>query len=137
MNSIKHKLSTTLCALALLFGFAAPLTLVTAPVYAQPVESTEGIDPKQDDCQAKSQDLTSENCGIIKMVVAVTNIMAGLAGVAIVATLTFAGIQYSSAGADPSKVQAAKGKMFNAGLALLLLVFGYALLQWMVPGGIL
>jgi hypothetical protein len=135
MNSIKHKLSTILCAVALLFGFAAPLTIATTTVSAQ-VQSTENIDPKQNDCQAKSKDLSSDNCGIIKMILAVTNIMAGLAGVAIVATLTFAGIQYSSAGADPGKVQAAKGKMFNAGLALLLLVFGYALLQWMVPGGI-
>jgi hypothetical protein len=135
MNSIKHKFSTILCAVALLFGFAAPLTIATTTVYAQ-VQSTENIDPKQNDCQAKSKDLSSDNCGIIKMILAVTNIMAGLAGVAIVATLTFAGIQYSSAGADPGKVQAAKGKMFNAGLALLLLVFGYALLQWMVPGGI-
>lgn len=136
MNSIKHKLSTTICALALLVGFAAPLTIASASVSAQPVESTQGINPKQDDCHAKSNQLNKDNCGIIKMILAVTNIMAGLAGVAIVGTLTFAGIQYSSAGADPSKIQAAKGKMFNAGLALLLLVFGYALLQWMVPGGI-
>lgn len=123
-------------AMALLFGLAAPLVITAAPVYAQD-QSTQNIKPKQNDCRANSGGLSSDNCGIIKMIVVLTNILAGLAGVAIVATLTFAGIQYSSAGADPSKIQAAKGKMFNAVLALLLLVFGFALLQWLVPGGLL
>jgi hypothetical protein len=46
------------------------------------------------------------------------------------------GIQYSAAGADPNKIQAAKHKITNALLALLLFIFGFAIVQWLVPGGL-
>lgn len=92
---------------------------------------------KSNDCKASSfSQLNSNNCGIIKMVIVITNAMSALVGVVIVAMLVWGGIQYSSAGADPSKVQAAKQKIINAIIALVLFIFGYALLQWLVPGGI-
>lgn len=83
------------------------------------------------DCKTSLQD-----CGIIKRIVDLTNIIAGLATLIIIGTLIFAGIQYSSAGADPAKVQAAKKRISNALLALVVFIFGYTFLQWVIPGGI-
>jgi hypothetical protein len=90
------------------------------------------------DCKADGgyKSLNKDNCQIIKIITLFTKALSGIAGLVIIAMIILGGIQYSAAGADPSKVQAAKQKIFNALLALLLLVFGFAILQWLVPGGI-
>lgn len=64
------------------------------------------------------------------------NIMSALAGVVIVAVIAAGGIQYSTAGANPQAVGAAKGKIINALIALLCLIFLFSFLQWLIPGGI-
>jgi hypothetical protein len=91
-----------------------------------------------DDCKAEGgyKQLNKDNCQIIKLITVITKALSGIAGLVIIAMIIFGGIQYSAAGSDPSKVQAAKQKIFNSLLALLLLVFGFAILQWLVPGGI-
>jgi hypothetical protein len=90
-----------------------------------------------DDCdQPNVESLNEKNCGIIGYIVTITNFLSALVGVVIVAMIILGGIQYSMAGADPSKVQAAKQKIFNALLALVLFIFGFALVQWLIPGGL-
>jgi Na+/phosphate symporter len=64
------------------------------------------------------------------------NVLSALVGVIVVIMIIVGGIQYSAAGDDPQKVAAAKSKITNALLALFLFIFMYALLQWLVPGGI-
>lgn len=85
----------------------------------------------------KGVELTEENCGIITIVKVTANILGGIAALVIVLMIVWGGIQYSAAGADPNKVQAAKQKIINALLALLLFIFGFAFLQWLIPGGAL
>lgn len=90
------------------------------------------------DCKAASFDtLNKNNCDIIKWILIFTNVMSGVAGTVIVGMIILGGIQYSMAGSDPSKVQAARKKITNALLALVLFVFGFAFLQWIVPGGLI
>jgi archaellum component FlaF (FlaF/FlaG flagellin family) len=60
-----------------------------------------------------------------------------VAGIVIVGSIIVGGIQYSSAGSDPQKVQAAKNRIKGAVIALLLFLFGYSLLNFLVPGGVL
>lgn len=96
-----------------------------------------GTGYNEDDCKVAPGDLDSGNCEVIKMIVLITNVLSGLAATVIVAMIVWGGIQYSMAGADPSKVQAAKQKIINALIALLLLAFGFSLIQWLVPGGLL
>lgn len=60
-----------------------------------------------------------------------------IAGLVIVISIIVGGVQYTAAGADPSKVAAAKHRITNAIIALLCLIFLFAFLQWLVPGGIL
>lgn len=80
--------------------------------------------------------LDSSNCGILKLVVTLTNILSAIAGVVIVMMLIVGGIQYSAAGSNPQTVSAAKEKMRNALLALFIFTFMYAFLQWIIPGGL-
>lgn len=91
----------------------------------------------KDDCKADSFDkLSGKNCGILRYIFLITNVLSGIAATVIVAMMIVGGIQYSAAGADPSKIQAAKQKITNALVALVLFVFGFALIQWLVPGGL-
>ena len=66
----------------------------------------------------------------------ITNVLSGIAGTVIVIMIIVGGIQYSASGADASKVQAAKQKIYNALIALLLFIFGFGIVQWLVPGGV-
>lgn len=77
------------------------------------------------------------DCEVVDIVVVITNTLAALAATVIVAMIIWGGIQYSMAGADPAKVQAAKQKVINALIALMLLVFGFSIIQWLVPGGLI
>lgn len=63
-------------------------------------------------------------------------LLAGLVGIIVVVSIVVAGIQYSSAGGDPSKVVAARKRITNALIALLAYLFMFAFLQWLLPGGI-
>ena len=99
--------------------------------------STTSARTNESDCKAASpKDLNTDNCQILNMIVLITNVMAGLAGIVIVATMIWGGILYSMAGADPNKVGAAKAKLLSGITALMLLIFGYSLLQWLTPGGL-
>lgn len=133
MNLVKYKL-LVVSMLALLF---VPV-LIPIPTYAAEGSlGTVGQEPKKNDCKQKDyKQLSQGNCGIMKIIVVITNFMAGISGVIIVAALVWGGIMYSMAGNDPSKVQAAKKRIYSALTALLLLVFGYAIIQWLVPGGL-
>ncbi len=89
------------------------------------------------DCDEGSiENINKDNCTVISYIVIITNALSALVGVVIVTMIIIGGIQYSTAGPDPSKVQAARTKITNALLALVLFVFGFSILQWLIPGGI-
>ncbi len=98
--------------------------------------------PQTNDCQGTSptsgEAAGSENyCGILNYIALTINVLAVLAGIVITIAIIAGGIQYSSAGSDPQKVSAARGRIRNAIIALILLVFGYGLLNYLVPGGVI
>ncbi len=137
MRVLKHKL-LSFTALSI-FGLSL-LSVGPSLVYADSTNSLDqvGVERSEEDCKVDSgQQLNEDNCGIIKIVVTITNALSAIAAVVIIAVIVWGGVQYSAAGADSSKVQAAKSKITNALLALLLLIFGYSLLQWLVPGGVI
>ncbi len=57
-------------------------------------------------------------------------------GLIVTITVVVSGIQYITSGGNPQGVNAAKKRIFNAVGALLLFAFMWALLQWLVPGGL-
>lgn len=61
-----------------------------------------------------------------------------IAGVGLIVTimLGIAGIQYMAAQGNPQQIEAARKKVSNAIIAFVTFIFMYAILQWLVPGGI-
>lgn len=94
------------------------------------------------DCSEKNRSnrdegpLHPDNCGIMAYIRIFTDGLTVLVGVVVTAMLVFGGIQYSSAGSNPQKVQAAKQHISQALLALVLWIFMATFLQWLIPGGV-
>lgn len=78
-----------------------------------------------------------DHCGILDYVTIFIKALSALVGVVVVANIIIGGIQYSASGDDPGAVGAAKKRIFNAILALAVYAFMFALLQYLIPGGVL
>lgn len=76
------------------------------------------------------------HCGILDLLQIVTNTLSAVVGITIVIMIIVAGIQYSSAEDNPQKVQAARTRIVNAIIALIVFIFMFAILQYLIPGGI-
>lgn len=87
------------------------------------------------DCN--EQPVNKNNCGIVRYIVIFIQLLSGIASVVIVASIIYGGIQYSMAGSDPQKTASAKDRIRNAIIALVFFIFGFALLNFLVPGGVL
>jgi hypothetical protein len=102
--------------------------------------NTSGVDPAM---SGKTNPVTGGNCSDLSKCDVIqhyinpfVNFLAALVGVAVVVSLIIGGIQYGSSAGDPSKVTAAKNRMRNALLALVTFLFLYALLNFLIPGGL-
>jgi hypothetical protein len=164
MSKTTKKSKKLFAALAVgLFGlFIASAALVASPSQKAYADDT---DPKNNICETKdgvqvnpdpqkpcipdpnalksTPDQAAKTCtggdcsGLIKKYVnPFIRLLSGLVGVLVIASIIFAGVQYSSAGGDPSKVVAARKRISNAIIALLAYLFMFAFLQWLLPGGI-
>lgn len=80
--------------------------------------------------------LNKSNCGIIRYLVTFIRFLTAIVGIVIVAGIIIGGIQYSVSADEASAVSAAKKRIFNALLALAVYIFMFALLQYLVPGGV-
>jgi len=65
------------------------------------------------------------------------NFLSALVGVAVTISIVIGGIQYGSSAGDSAKVSAAKNRIRNSIIALLAFVFLYALLNFVIPGGLI
>ena len=83
-----------------------------------------------------SESLHPDDCGIMAYIRIITDGLTVIVGVVVTGMLIFGGIQYSAAGSNPQMVQAAKGHISQALLALVIWIFMAAFLQWLIPGGI-
>lgn len=149
MVTLKHKLFMILPAL-LTVGLL--LTINPKVAYAETLICPDGREfevasevavANSTDLCDKAQGITVDcqsglkgECGILDKIVDFTNVLAGLVGIVIVIMITIGGIQYSTARDNPQAVEAARKKIYNAVAALILFIFGMALLNWLVPGGV-
>lgn len=77
------------------------------------------------------------NNPITKMVIYAINILSAVVGIVVVGVIISAGIQYSASGGNPQVTAQAKKRIINAIIALVVYFFLFAILQWLVPGGLL
>lgn len=80
--------------------------------------------------------LDENNCGIVAYVQAAINILTALVGVVVVIMVAVGGVQYTTSRDNPQETAAAKRRIYNAILALLVYLFTFAFLQYLVPGGV-
>lgn len=108
--------------------FSNPLvTLGNGQIYPQAIDraATGG------NCEEVSQcDL------IVKYIDPLIQFLSALVGVAVVGSIIIGGIQYSSSGGDPQKAAAAKNRIRDAIIALVTFIALYALLNFLIPGGL-
>lgn len=79
-------------------------------------------------CKGKGSPVTD-------MVFAIIRFLSTGAGVLIVASLVWAGVQYTMSRDDPGKVGEAKQRIMNTFGALLIYIFAYAILNYVIPAG--
>ncbi len=60
-------------------------------------------------------------------------------GVGVVSAIgvTIAGLQYATAQGEPGKTAAAVKRLTQVGTAIFLYIFGWVILNWLIPGGVL
>ncbi len=129
MTNIKHKIIRVVAVLSLLIVMVAP----TATTFAG-TQCGDGVDKVK----------TSINIGckgkgnpIADMMFAIIRFLSTGVGIVIVGSTILAGIQYSAAGGNPQAVAKARGRITSNVVALLIFIFGYALLNYITPGGFL
>jgi hypothetical protein len=111
----------------------------TVTVGSTPLPSSDSEDSQLNaDCDPEPpEQLNRTNCGIINLLVIGINVLSALAGIAIVFSIMFAGFQYMTARDNSGQVQKAKQRIVWAIVALGLFIFMYALLDFLVPGGVI
>lgn len=57
-------------------------------------------------------------------------------GIVLVASIVYAGIQYSAAEGNPEATQSSKNRIRDAFIGLLIYIFAFSILQYLVPGGV-
>ena len=72
---------------------------------------------------------------IIDLVFAVIRFLTDGIGLVIVASIIYAGIQYTTAGGDPNNVTKAVKRIRSSVTALVLFIFMYAILNYLIPYG--
>jgi hypothetical protein len=135
-NQMRQKLKKLSVAyIALLLVASLNLGLVAAPAtYAAPApENTSKGDP----AASSGNCSTISKCDLINnYVTPMIKFLAAVVGLAVVVSIVIGGIQYGQSAGDPSKVTAAKNRIRNAIIALLTFLFLYALLNFLIPGGL-
>jgi hypothetical protein len=74
---------------------------------------------------------------ILAYLALILSVLSKLVGAVIVLMLVVAGIQYITSMGDPGAIKDAKNKIVNAITALVLFLMMYAILNFLIPGGIL
>lgn len=78
-----------------------------------------------------------EKSGVMGILTVVVNVMAAAVGILAIGAFVYAGIVYASAADSQEKVKQARGIIFNTVIGLVLFIALYALVNFIVPGGVL
>jgi hypothetical protein len=115
-----------------------PLSSASGPVcVAVPVFANAA---QQGACPAGQQEIPNDQASggaiifYLKLILKLLNLLVG--GI-IVLVIVIAGIQYIISAGDPANVKKAKGRIMNAITALILYLLMFAILNFLIPGGIL
>ncbi len=101
-------------------------------VFAQEVPPTEDPLPPRE-----VSDLNIEENPIYERLIEIINFLSIGVTIVVAISVAIAGFQYMMSKGDPTATSAAVRRIVQAGTALILYVFGWSILNWLVPGGVL
>lgn len=131
--------AVTVIAGALIALFVAVPTTAAAPISNCKVNGQDGIKTgigiDGNNCVPIGGG-TLESNPIMIYLFAILRMASVLVGIATVGGFIWGGVLYITARANAGQVEKAKLVMINAAIGLLLFVFMYAILQFLVPGGL-
>jgi len=129
----RFTISLALAASTLLGTMALPL--VSQPVYA--CDSVTLSSPfSSSQSSVSSQGSNGCNGLIFNYLTMIIQFLSGAIGLVIVLMLVIGGIQYITSAGDPGAVKNAKSRITNAIIALVLFILMFAILNFLIPGGI-
>ncbi len=73
---------------------------------------------------------------ILDLVFSIIRFVSAGVGLIVVGSIIYAGILYSSSQGNPEQTQAAKNRIQNSVIGLVVYIFSFALVQYLVPGGL-
>lgn len=96
-------------------------------------------DPANDNKVTTSIDIGCRHKGnpILDMVFAIIRLLSIGVGLVVIGSIIMAGIQYTTSKGDPQATAKALNRVYSTFGALLLFIFAYAILNWLIPAGIL
>ena len=78
---------------------------------------------------------SSSGAPAISLLFAVIRFLTDGVGLVVIASIVFAGIQYTMAGSDPQAVSKAKKRITSSIIALIVYIFAFAIINYLIPGG--
>lgn len=100
-------------------------------------QSGNCIDCSEVACNDQAVECNGDRCDLIKNYVnPFITLLSALVGLVVVMSLIMGGIQYTASEGDPQKAANAKNRLQKTVFAFVLYIFLYALLQFLIPGGI-
>ena len=130
---VKQKISVILAAIVLMAGV---LVVGSLPANAAGNKGCE-VDTAIISCNNVDVDKAGvENTGLWSILLLTINILTAGVGVLALAGLVYGGILYSSSGGSPEQIKKAKGIFTNVVIGVIAFGGMYALLNFIVPGGV-
>jgi hypothetical protein len=109
-----------------------PIVSISGGIETQP--ASKSADHKAHICVAND---ASSGGAIIVYIKAFLQYLSGLIGLVIVLLIVISGIEYITAYGDPGRIKSAKTRLTNALIGLFLFIFAFAILSFIIPGGII
>ena len=129
--SKKQTLRTILAGLLVVpvFAFA-----VATPAIAQ--NKCGGVDTSIISCEQSGDGKNIEDSGLCGILLMAVNILTAGVGVLALAGIVYGSVLYTSAGGNPEQIKKAKGIFMNVAIGVIAFAGMFALLNFLVPGGI-
>lgn len=97
---------------------------------SKPIEGCRDIKTSLIECK------TDSGTPIMGIIIQLINFLAVGVGIAVVGGIIWGGMLYASSNGDPSKTKQGVTVIINAVVGLLLFMFMYAIINYLVPGGV-
>ncbi len=104
---------------------------------AAPSQAQNPPVPIDTDCEDPNGELNTDNCQIVAYLVNGINFLTAIAVMVIIFSIMWAGYEYMTAQDNSNQINSARMRIIWALVALGILIFTYAFLNWLVPGGVL